>query len=407
MSSSSRFFSAALGFLVVAVVATDGAVAAPFRLTLPPSGAFDQYPTVVAAGTGFQLAWQRYESTGASSIFTQHFEPTGKATAAGRRLAAPKALPGMPQLVPAASGRLGLVWLEPTGLAGTTFPVAGGAFTAPTAIAPLSAAAYDVARLSNGRVALTNVFMDKTTPSNLRVRAAVSLTSPTMAPIVTNQPLFGSDNPYTTPASRDGAVVGDAAGGTLAFYRDRNDGRLYLDKVSAAGVPAKARTQIDTTRMQVGGALEMGNFGVQATRLTNGRYAVIWTSQENADLSIGSLRLRFLDATGKPIGTDQRVNAGTLGTQLSPRLVALPGGRLGIAWIQDEGRTRYHRIRWYGADGKPLGLPRTLRSDTEFFDPAGTQLARLGDGRVVQVWRSYDTNLNRYLIRGEFLVPPK
>ena len=407
MRFSSRFLSASLGLLVVLAEPT-GAGAASFRLTVPGTGAFDQFPSVAVVGTGFQLAWQRYESNGLSSIMTQSFGADGKATAALKRLEAPKALAGQPRLVPAASGRLGLVWVESaTGLTGTTIMLPAGTLGSVKTIAPLSSVFYDVARLSSGRIALTNVFLDKTVPTNLRVRAAVTQASGTMTPMVVNEPLYGSDNPYTSPGSRDSTVVGDAAGGAIAVYRDRNDGRLYAVQVSSTGRSAGTRTRLNTTEMKVGGAAEMANFGVQAVRLTNGRYAVAWTSQETSDGSLGSLRLRYLDSTGKPYGAEQRVNASLVGRQMLPRLLALPGGRVGIAWYQMDGRTRYHRIRWFGSDGKPLALPKTLRSETELFiDFAGSQLLRLADGRVLQVWRAYDDYLKRYAIRGEFLIPP-
>jgi hypothetical protein len=384
------------------------AEAAPFYLTSPGTDTIDDWPAAVAFGTGFQLVWQHYESDGKSSIRTRRFGGDGKPLSVEKTQAAPGALVGRPRILPAYGGKLGLVWLDTTtGLTGATFDPATGAFAKSAGFGKPSAAYYDVARLSNGNVAAAHVYLDTTNTSNIRLRAAVSTATASFVGLTRNVKLFGSDNVYTSPGSADQAIVADGAGGALAFYRDRTDGHLYVVKVSAKGASGWVRTRVDTTKMSVGGAAQMGNFGVDAVRLGDGRYAVVWTSVETSDASLAAVRLRYLDATGKPVGTDVRVDSGTGGGQMTPRLVALPSARLGVSWIQDEGRTRYHRVRWYTAKGIPVAPPVTLRSDTEIVDFAGIQPVTMSDGRVLQVWRSYDTTLKRYRIRGEFLMPPK
>ena len=382
--------------------------AASFTLTTPAADTFDDWPAVVAAGTGFELAYQHYEKTGLSSIQIRAFATDGKPLGNAKAVAAPSALIGHPRLLPAQTGKLGLTWLDAvTGITGTTVDPATGAIAKPAGLALPSATFYDVARLSNGNIAAAHVYLDKTDIKNIRVRAAVSLASPTFGTLAKYAKLPGSDNPLTSPGSPDQAVVGDGAGGALAFYRDRTDGNLYVVKVSNKGVPATTRTRVNPTAMKVGTPNEMAGYGVQAVRLTDGRYAVVWNSIETTDLSKSTLRLRYLDASGNPTGTAQAVNTGTVGVQASPRVVAVAAGRLAVAWIEDEGKTRYHRLRWYASNGTPLAAVQTLRSDNEVFDLAGLQMARMQDGRVLQVWRSMDVGTKRYQIRGEFLTPPK
>jgi len=292
------------------------------------------------------------------------------------------------------------------GLTGTTIEPVTGTVAKPLSLTRPSATLYDVARLSNGNIAAAHVYMDVTTPSNPRVRAAVSVAGPSFTTVAKNAKLPLSDNPYTTSGSQDQAVVGDGAGGALAFYRDRTDRHLYVVKVSSKGVPATTRTRVSVATTYIKAA-EMSNYGVRAVRLSDGRYAVAWTSTEVSDFSKTGIRLRWLDSTGKPIGGAVLVNSSLTGVSTSPRLTALSGGRLGIAWIQDEGMTRYHRVRWYAAAATPLTAVQTLRSDTEVFDLAGLQMTTMKDGRVLQAWRAYDTTLKLYRIRGEFLTPPK
>lgn len=398
---------AAVVFASLALFAAGAAEAAPFRLTSPATATFDDWPAVVPVDTGFELAFQHYEQTGLSSIQIRRFAADGKPVGNAKQIAAPAPLIGHPRLLRARSGKLGLTWLDPvTGINGTTIDTATGAVAKPLALAKPSAAFYDVARLSNDNIAATYVYLDTSNVSSIRVRAAVSLATPTFGTIAKNAKLPASDNPFTTPGSPDQTVVGDGAGGALAFYRDRTDGNLYVVKVSSKGVPATTRTRVNVAAMKVGTPNEMAGFGVQAVRLTDGRYAVVWNSIETTDLSKSTLRLRWLDATGLPIGAAVAVNATATGVQLSPRLAALAGARLAVAWIQDQGVTRYHRLRWYAAAGTPLTTVQTLRSDTEVWDPAGLQMTKMPDGRVLQVWRAMDSTTRRYHIRGEFLTPP-
>lgn len=400
--------SAAAVFASLALFAAGAAEAASFSLTAPGTGTFDDWPAVVAAGTGFELAYQRYEQSGLSSIQIRRFATDGKPVGNAKQIAAPAPLIGHPRLLAVHSGKFGLTWLDPvTGINGTTVDMTTGAVAKPLALTLPSATFHDVARLTNGNIAAAYVHLDKSNVSNIRVRAAVSVATPTFGIVAKNAKLPGSDNPFTTPGSPDQTVVRDGSGGALAFYRDRTDGNLYVVKVSSKGVPATTRTRVNVAAMKVGGPNEMAGFGVQAVRLTDDRFAVVWNSIETTDLSKSMLRLRYLDATGKPIGAALAVNASTVGIQASPRVVSVAKGRLAVAWIQDEGKTRHHRVRWYGETSAPLTAVQTLRSDTEVFDLAGLQMTKMQDGRVLQVWRSMDTATRRYHIRGEFLSPPK
>lgn len=407
MSSVRGRLGAAVFVSFAGVFAASGAWAASFNLTTPAAGRIDDWPTVVAVDTGFELAWMHYEPSGLSSIKVQRFAADGKAVTTAKPLAASSALIGRPRLLPAHSGKLGIVWMAmQTGINAATLDPVTGTVGPARAISLPAAAFLDVARLSNGNVAVSDTVWDKTVPQALKVRAAVSFTSPTFASIRKDAFLPGSDNPFTSPASADQAVVGDGAGGALAFFRDRADGNLHVVKVSSKGVPAAARTRVNLAKTYVGGAALMAFYGIQAVRLTDGRYAVVWTSTEVSDLSKTVIRLRWLDASGKPIGAAVQVNASAVGTSSSPRVVALAGGRLGVSWIQDEGRDRHHRVRWYAATGAASAV-QTLRSDTEIMDPAGLQMTPMKDGRVLQAWRHFDATLRLYRIRGEFLTPPK
>lgn len=399
---------AVLSATVVATVATGAAEAAPFRLTNPAVDTFDDWPSIVATGTGFHLSWQRFLASGQSGVMANRFDATGRAGAAALTLVAPAVLIGRPRLLPAVNGKITAVWGDPvTGITARGFDATTGAMTGKVALTRSSTVFFDPVRLVGGQVAVSHTALDLSVPTNIRDRVSLTLVGPAFGPIAEDRPVTGSDNPMIGPASFDHTVVGQSNGGALNFYRDRADGHLYLVKSSFAGGMAPTRVRVDTTAMRPQSAAEKAYFRVQAVRLGDGRYAVAWTSPETSTLFGQSVRLRFLDATGKPIGVDQRVNASTVGGQFDPRLVALPNGRLGVAWTQDEGTTRYHRIRWYGADGVALGAPRTLRSDTEVADFAGSQLISMSDGRVLQVWRGRTATFPRYAIWGEFLTPPR
>ena len=392
---------------VVAAALTTSALAAPFRLTSSAANTIDDWPTAIAAGNGFYLAWQHYDqTTGNSGILLRRHGPTGAAASGTFTVVAPTALIGRPRLLPEHVGKLAIVWAEPgTGINGRTITATTAAMGAARALTKPSTVHFDPARLSDGSVAVSHTVLDTTAPSDIRNRVALTTASSVFAPATKDRFVTASNNPMNGPASFDHAVAPGANGASLNFYRDRTDFNLYLVKATATDAMAATRTRVNTTAMRNTSASEMAFFGVQAVRLTDGRTAVAWTSPEQTTLFTQSLRLRFLDPTGKPVGLDQKVNVTATGGQFAPRLVAVPGGRLGVAWTQDEGTTRYHRIRWYRADGKPSGLPKTLRSDTEVADSAGSRLALLKDGRVLQVYRRKVPADAGYTIWGEFLTP--
>lgn len=410
MTQSLRSATAGLRFvvLVAAATASTSVNAAPFRLTSPPTEFSDEWPSVAGLGSSFELVWQRFDGhTAKKAILARRFDRNGRGVGQEQFAFAYSTMLGRPRLVRLHEGSVGMVWQHPSNdLVGRLIEPATGTVSPTRVITKPSSAFAHAARSKTGDILVSHTVVDRSDPSNARTVVALTVMSPSFAPIVTNRAVTGSASPVLLLASADHTVVAKGGGGSLNIYRDRNDGTLQMVQASALAAMAPTRTQINTTAMRPSRVEDLAHFGLHAVRLSDGRTAVAWTSPEAATPNGQVLRIRFLDKNGVPLGVDRRLDGSSTGRQVSPRLVALPAGRLGVAWIHDAGGTRSHRIRWYNAGGWPLAAPITLRTDVETEDLAGTQLSLMGDGRVLQIWRGRIGGVQRYAIWGEFLTPP-
>jgi Ca2+-binding RTX toxin-like protein len=74
--------------------------------------------------------------------------------------------------------------------------------------------------------------------------------------------------------------------------------------------------------------------------LADGSFAVVWTdfSGIGGDASGASIKFQAFDSSGAKLGREVLVNSTTLGNQMSPKIAALPDGRLVVTW-QDASAT--------------------------------------------------------------------
>lgn len=177
---------------------------------------------------------------------------------------------------------------------------------------------------------------------------------------------------------------------------------IILQRVSAAGAPLGAPTQVNTTT-----ASTQGQPGV--IQLANGDIVVSWTSSYQDDgLSSGVYFQRF-NASGVAIGGETLVNTMTAGAQDSPVLAANGNGFVAV-WTSDgqDGSGSGIYMQRFRPNGTPLGsetLVNTTTSGSQ-YDPA---VASTADGFVV-VWtgntgiRGQRFNTNGTPAGGEFPV---
>jgi len=169
----------------------------------------------------------------------------------------------------------------------------------------------------------------------------------------------------------------DAGDGSGACIR----GRIYNATGTAAGNDFIVNTT--TTNRQTDSSV---------TVLTDGRFVVTWQSEDPGDGSSHCIRGRIYKADGVAVGNDFIVNTTTTGYQADPAVIELPDGRFVVVWESDEagdGSGYCVRGRLYGADGNPAGDDFVVDTSPHLdqYDPNVTTLS---DGRFVVTWTSED-----------------
>lgn len=126
--------------------------------------------------------------------------------------------------------------------------------------------------------------------------------------------------------------------------------------------------------------------------LADGRILMIFESDDTGDGAFGCIRARFLTADGAPSGPDFIVNSTTAGNQADPKITALADGRAVAVWYSGDtgdGSSYCVRARLFNVDGSLSGKDFIVNtvSNGKQYNPAVTALS---DGRFVVAWQSED-----------------
>ena len=200
-----------------------------------------------------------------------------------------------------------------------------------------------------------------------------------------------------SPGSGSTLGTGSSSGTAL-------EGSNYTDKQGSAGSVLHVSI-FDITRDVNGNIINTSIVGKEltidtgtnkfpeVTALEDGRFAVVWQSEE---MGKGLVKVQVLESDGSPaVGFEQvqYVSSGS-GHQLVPTVTSLPGGGFVVVWTEKNADTGYDIIaRRYDADGKPTGEPIEITRGVEGYSHGGdydTQrhpdVTVLADGRIVITW---------------------
>ena len=148
-------------------------------------------------------------------------------------------------------------------------------------------------------------------------------------------------------------------------------------------------------------AIESTNAGFQfdttVTALSDGRFAVAWTT---SDGGTNDIRVRIFDASGAPAGNDILVNSVTTGIQETPSIAAAGTGFV-VVWKTNQGATQTDiKAQLFDSSGAPVGLETTYNTFTA-NNQQEPYVIGLTDGRYVVVFRSLeDTDTFNEDVRG-------
>ncbi len=129
------------------------------------------------------------------------------------------------------------------------------------------------------------------------------------------------------------------------------------------------------------------------TALADGRFVAVWSSAGDGGDGAGTgIRARLYKADGSAAGNDFIVNTTTANNQSTPSITSLGDGRFIIVWQSDDagdGSGGCIRARLYKADGSADGndfIVNSTATANQFFPSTAT----LADGRFVVSWESGD-----------------
>lgn len=371
--------------LLLLLIATSIQAATPVEITDPLS---EQDALAEAAPTpsGFIVAWNRGEATGPMTVLAQQFDAQRQPVQTPIELQV-KAIGtvGRPELLPLNAKTVAAFWVGGDKVRGGLIKLSQNKITGIKDIDKPGDLIHDAALMSNGNIAMVMVKEDISNPFDLREKVSFLILSPTLNTLKKTTSVHGQGFPLDGWNTFDHTIVA-LNNGALVLFRDRDDGNLLARSFDGSGKLRGAVYRINTTPMPLGSVTDFVMFNVKAVRLKNGAVAVVWTSMEGESIDKWEIRARLLDASGKPLGKDFRVNAATAGSQLSPDVLALPNGGFCVTWVSTVGFERLYLYRSYRADGAPLFKPRISEQVPLYLQlPLDTESVLLGNGAMVTV----------------------
>ncbi|HEX3528387.1 MAG TPA: hypothetical protein VH988_15090 [Thermoanaerobaculia bacterium] len=126
-----------------------------------------------------------------------------------------------------------------------------------------------------------------------------------------------------------------------------------------------------------------------------GRFAAAWLNYDDydqqpvhpVDPALGTISARFLDAQGRPVSGEIRVNVTNLAEPGSLWLTALPGGGFAALWREgDETSGAATYVRAFDAAGQPLAAPFAVATAPSLCRIETAGLGSLADGTLLAFW---------------------
>ncbi|PWR04450.1 hypothetical protein DKT77_00335, partial [Meridianimarinicoccus roseus] len=187
---------------------------------------------------------------------------------------------------------------------------------------------------------------------------------------------------------RDPDVAGLNDGGFVVVWNDDNIAGIRLNRYDAAGVRTVTELQVETESSGT-------QFDPKVETLTNGGYVVTWVSQASGSAGDGSANgiiAQIFNAAGAPVGGEIIVNGQTIGTQQTPEVTALSGGRFAITWVDTDiangdGSSNSVVARVFNANGTAATGDIAVNTTTE-NNQSGAVIDTLANGDFVVAWRS-------------------
>jgi hypothetical protein len=181
----------------------------------------------------------------------------------------------------------------------------------------------------------------------------------------------------------DGGAVFAWQGGKQGFQH------IYARFLSAAGTFVTGDVMVNT-------ATNVFQLETTVATLTNGNTVVTWSSiNQVASNSLRDVYFQILSPSGTKVGLETRANDTTIYNQRAPAVAPLSDGRFVLVWVSEQERFEnsvdlFGRI--YSATGVPVTGPLLLNSGTNVC--ANPSVAASSDGGFAVAWMERDSQSN-------------
>ena len=207
-----------------------------------------------------------------------------------------------------------------------------------------------------------------------------------------------------TDQSQSGTfVTALATGGFLVTWvssnQDGQNGGIFGQRFKANGDPVGDEFQINTYTPK-------GQWGPNATALTDGGFVVTWYSEDNDGDSFGVFGQRY-NGDGTTAGGEFQINTHSDGRQEKPSVTELPDGGFVVAWWGEDNQDGDFRgvfAQRFDANGNPVGVEFQVNTYTNDIQDT-VSIDTLADGSIVMTWSSrYQDGSDRGIYSQKFAI---
>ncbi|TWA66655.1 hypothetical protein FBZ85_1552, partial [Azospirillum brasilense] len=156
---------------------------------------------------------------------------------------------------------------------------------------------------------------------------------------------------------------------------------VYSQLYRADGTPIGGESLVNTYTLYA-------QYGQRVTALSDGRYLIVWQSENQDGSGWGTYGQRFA-ADGSRIGDEFRVNANAPDTQYLPSVAGLAGGGFVASWtygLNPQSHTDIH-LRRFDAFGNAV-TGDVLVNGTTAGHQDNSEVVGLSDGGFLVLWQS-------------------
>ncbi len=342
-----------------------------------------------ATKTGFIAAWSHGEITGPTTIMARQYDQYRKPVKPPIILEPKKIAVGYVELLSLNADTVAAFWARGETIVGGLISLSQNKISGIKSIDQPEDLIHDTALMTNGNIAMVMDKADISDPFDLREKISFLILSPSLNVIKKATSVHEQGVPLDGWNTFDHTITELQTGG-LVLFRNRSTGDLMARKFGASGGLLGNVYRINVTPMPLGSVFDFMTFNVKAARLKDNKIAVVWTSMEGSGIDKWEIRARILDSSGKPLGSDFRVNTAKAGSQLSPDILALPNGDFCITWVSSVGVGRSYLYRTYHANGAPVFNPRISEEVPIYLSlTQETESVLLSNGSLITIMDGY------------------